>query len=119
SRHRFDEYRVSPTLDYSGRDMPAAPEWLGTVELRWHPAALENLTLALEGVYLDHYWMNNANTVRYAGHELLNLRANYRSGPWRIWFKAQNLSDRHFAEVAASSFSGVGLHTPNQQDTFT
>ncbi len=119
SEHRFDDYRVSTTLDYSGRRMPAAPAWLGTVELRWHPAALGGLTLSLEGVYLDHYWMNNANSVRYDGHALLNLRASYLAGPWRFWLKAQNLTDRHYAEVAASSYSGAGDYLPARQDTFT
>src|SRR5690606_30553609 len=75
SRHEYREYRASPTLDYSGADIPAAPEWLTNTELSWTPAALAGLSLALEWIHLGDYWMNNANSVRYDGHDLLNLRA--------------------------------------------
>ncbi len=119
SRHTYRHYRTTPTLDYAGNEMPAAPRWLGTAVLRWQPLALPGLTVALEGTWLDDYWMNDANSVRYPGHALANLRASYRNGAWQFWLKGQNLGDRRYAEVAASSFSGSGPRDPDRQDTFT
>ncbi len=119
SEHEYRDYRVSPTLDYAGREMPAAPAWIANSELRWQPAALPGLTLALEWVHLGDYWMNNANSIRYDGHDLANLRASYRRGSWEWWLKGQNLGDVHYAETASSTFSGAGTYNPNTQDSYT
>ncbi len=119
SEHEYREYRVSPTLDYAGREIPAAPEWIANSELRWQPAALPGLTLALEWVHLGDYWMDNANTVRYDGHDLANLRASWQHDAWEWWAKGQNLGDVHYAETAASSYPGVGIYNPDTQDTYT
>jgi outer membrane receptor protein involved in Fe transport len=119
SEHDYRRYRVSPTLDYSGKRMPAAPEWIANTELQWQVTALPGLTLALEWVHLGNYWMNNANTVRYDGHDLANLRASYQRGRWEWWLKGQNLGDVHYAETASSSFSGSGSYNPNAQNSYT
>lgn len=119
SHHEFREYSVSPTLDYAGNDMPAAPEWLGNTELRWTPRGLPGFSAALEWVHMGSYWLDNANTVRYDGHDLANLRLAYQIAQWEFWIKGQNLGDVHYAEIAASTYSGVGAYTPNTQDTYT
>jgi outer membrane receptor protein involved in Fe transport len=76
--------------------------------------------VALELVHQGRYWMDNANTVRYGGHSLLNLRANYRIGQgWEAWLQARNLADKHYADSASSSYSGVGVYTPNTQNQYT
>lgn len=119
NEHSYRSYRVGDGLDYSGRDIPAGPEWLGNVELRWQPAALPGLTAALTWSHLGDYWMNDANTVRYDGHDLLHLRLDYRHGPWNVWLKGENLTDEHYAELASSTYSGVGSWQPDRQDTYT
>jgi len=119
SEHDYRDYRVSPTLDYSGKEIPAAPEWITNSELRWQPTLLPGLTLALEWVHLGDYWMNNANTVQYGGHDLANLRASYQHDSWEWWLKGQNLGDVHYAETASSSFTGSGNYIPNTQNSYS
>lgn len=119
SRHEYRNYRISASLDYAGKDIPAAPEWLGNTELRWRPGFLPGFSAALTWVHMGPYWMDNANTVRYDGHDLANLRLSYTRGPWTLWTKATNLTDRHYAEIAASSYTGVGSYSPNTQDTYS
>jgi outer membrane receptor protein involved in Fe transport len=109
--HRFITYRTSTALSYDGKEMPSAPDEL-TAELGYKP--LENARVALEVVRQGGYWMNNANTVRYTGHTLFNLRGNYKlAGGWEAWLQGRNLTDRLYADTASSTYTGTGAYTPN------
>lgn len=117
ARHIYEQYQTSPTLIYDGKTLPAAPRWLVNAEVGFKPA--KDWRIAAEVQHVGAYYMNNANTVRYPGHEVVNLRAQTRFGAWEAWAAITNALDAHYAEVASSSFSGVGAYTPNTQDTFT
>jgi outer membrane receptor protein involved in Fe transport len=117
AKHKYVEYMPSTTLDYSGNEMPEAPNTL-TAEIGYKP--LQEARIALELVQLSSYWMDNANTVSYSGHTLLNLRANYKmKGGWEAWLQGRNLTNQLYAESASSSYSGTGTRTPSTQDQFT
>ena len=116
--HRFVRYQASGTLDYSGKEMPQAPGHSVVAELGYKPAP--GARIALELVKQGASWMNNANTVRYAGHTLLNLRGNYRfSGGWEAWLQGRNLGNQHYSDSATSSYSGVGPYAANTQNQYT
>lgn len=118
ARHRFIAYEASPTLDYSGKAMPQAPHFIASAELGYQPA--DGARVAVEVVRMGAYWMNNANTVRYPGHTLVNLRGSYRlARGWDAWLQLRNLTDRHYANSASSSFSGVGSYNPDTQNQYT
>lgn len=116
--HRFQKYQVSSTLDYSGKEMPQAPRDMTTAELGYKP--MQGARIALELVHQGQYWMDNANTVKYPGHTLLNLRGIYRFAKgWDAWLQARNLANKHYADSASSSYSGVGAYSPNTQNQYT
>lgn len=118
ARHRYLRYQVSGTLDYSGRDMPQAPRDITSFEAGYAPVA--GARVALEVLHQGRYWMNNANTLEYGGHALLNLRASYRlSLGWEAWAQVRNLTDRRYADSASSSYSGVGSYAANTQNQYT
>lgn len=119
SKHTYDQYRVSPTLAYSGNTMPGAPRLIATSELVYKPAWLAGSRFAAEWVHMGGYWMDNANAVRYGGHDLVNLRASYGIGRWAVSAKLMNATNRHYAEVATSSYSGVGGYDADAQDRYT
>lgn len=126
SSHRFLRYDVSERLNFAGNAIPASPKWLGNIELTYKPQFLPGVSVALEWLHLGRYWMNNANTVPYAGHDLAHLRASYRRGAWDFWFKAQNLTDQHYAETASSTFNPNPLnptvspdYLPNTQNSYS
>src|SRR5690606_10418755 len=106
ARHEFRDYRISTLLDYSGNEMRSAPRTMANTEVVYEPARLAGVRVALEWVHLGSYWMNDANDVRYGGHELINLRASYRRSAWTFWAKLMNIGGEHYAESAASSFAG-------------
>ena len=118
SKHTFVTYVVSSTLDYSGNNMPQAPGSVTTAEIGYKPVA--DARIALEMVQQGAYWMNNANTVRYEGHRLFNLRGSYTfAGRWEAWLQGRNLTDQLYSDSASSSYSGIGAYTPNTQNTYT
>ena len=115
--HRYQQYQVSPSLAYDGKSMPAAPRLLANFELGYQATA--NWRLSAEVQHLGAYWMDNANSVRYPGHSLLNLRASYRRGAWEAWTQVQNASNRHYAETASSTYSGTGSYNPDAQNSYS
>jgi outer membrane receptor protein involved in Fe transport len=118
AKHRFLEYKASSTLDYSGREMPQAPSDISTAEIGYKP--FKDARIALEVVHQGKYWMNNANTVRYAGHTLLNVRGHVQVAKgWQAWAQVRNLADRQYAYNASSSYSGTGTYTANTQNSYT
>lgn len=119
SQHEYRKYQVSSTLDYSGKNIPGGPAWIGNTTLRWTPAFASGFSAELEWSYLGRYDMDNANTVEYGGFNLFNVRLGYTFDQWRVWLKGTNLADKKYAETASSSFSGVGAYTPNSQNTYS
>jgi outer membrane receptor protein involved in Fe transport len=117
SRHTYRDFRVSNSLDYSGRDMKAAPRWLANLELGWQATPQWRLSGVVQ--HLDAYWMNDANTVRYPGHTLLNLQARWQQGPWEAWLKVNNALNQRHAEQANSRYIGTGSYSPATQDTYS
>lgn len=116
--HRFLQYQASATLDYSGKDMPQAPGNTTTAEIGYKP--VQGARVALELVNQGGYWMNNANTVRYPGHTLFNLRGNYQfAGGWEAWLQGRNLTNKLYSDSASSSYSGTGVYTANMQNQYT
>jgi outer membrane receptor protein involved in Fe transport len=117
SSHRYVQYQASGTLDYSGKEMPTAPNML-TAEIGYKP--VQGARVALEVVQQGAYWMNNANTVRYEGHTLLNLRGGYQfANGLEGWLQGRNLTNKLYADNASSSYSGTGTYTPATQDSYS
>jgi|CXWL01.1.fsa_nt_gi outer membrane receptor protein involved in Fe transport len=118
SSHRFTQYQASAAAadNFTGKEMPSAPNTL-TAEVGYKP--IQNARIALEMVRQDGYWMNNANTVRYNGHTLFNLRGNYKfNGGWEAWLQGRNLLNERYSDSASSSYKS-GVYTPATQDSYS
>ncbi|MDO8699112.1 MAG: TonB-dependent receptor, partial [Rhodoferax sp.] len=118
ANHKYITYQATSTLDYSGYDMPQAPKNVVQAQLGYKVAARARIALGV--VYQGEYWMNNANTVQYGGHTILNLQGSYNlPGGVEMWMQVRNLTDRAYADNASSSYTGVGAYTPNTQNTYS
>lgn len=113
ARHTYEEWVAlvgSSNIDYSGKEMETAPRLIGNVRLTWSPHAAQRVQL--EWVKLGSYWMDQANTAKYSGHDVFNLRANWDiSKQWGIYGSVQNLLDKRYAESASLS-SGTEVFAP-------
>lgn len=117
AKHTYVDYATSPTQNFNGKNIPAAPKFLANLELGLQP--IQDLRLSFETQYMHQYWMDDANTVAYAGHTLFHFRAAYRVSNWEMWMALQNIGNKKYAEIAASSYKGTGSYLPNSQDTYS
>lgn len=117
SEHTYETYQASPTLDYSGKKIRQAPSTVLNASLTWKPSPAWRISL--EADHVRSYWMNDANTVRYAGHWLGNARISWEQKGWQVWLHGYNLGNAHHSTSASSSYSGVGTFNPNTQNSYT
>lgn len=102
ARHTYEDWAVSGSADYRGKEMETAPRLIANTRLSYAPATLNGGRVALEWVKLGRYWMDAANTNQYEGHDLLNLRVNYpASKDVEVFGSINNLVDKRYAESAS------------------
>lgn len=124
ANHRYVNYRASDVpgkvVDYSGKEMKSAPNTV-SAEIGFRP--VDDARIALELVRQSDYWMNDANTVRYDGHTLLNLSGSYKFAKrWEAWLHGRNLTDQLYADTASSSYTGnpaVAAYNSASQDQYS
>ncbi len=110
AQHRYQQWSPRTGVDYSGNEMENAPRLVANTRIHVRPAWLGGGRAELEWVKLGSYWMDAANTHRYPGHDLLNLRVRYRATPrLDAQLRVMNLTDARYATSAkytpASSWS--------------
>jgi Outer membrane receptor proteins, mostly Fe transport len=116
SKHTYEDW-IESGNDYSGKEIPSAPNQLVNARLGYTPALLNGGKVELEWERLGAYWMDNENTERYAGHDLFNLRANYLiSKTLEIYGRVINLTDERYA-TAASLSGGAPQFAPGAPRT--
>jgi outer membrane receptor protein involved in Fe transport len=110
AKHSYEDWVVSPTTDLSGKEMESAPRWIGNTRLAWIPA--KGQRVQLEWVSLGSYWMDQANTTKYEGHDFFNLRANWPvTQRFAVFGSVHNLTDVRYAE-SASITSNTPVYSP-------
>ncbi len=108
--HRYKDWAVPGSTTLSGKEMAAAPRSLANSRLSWTPG--DATTLQLEWVHLGSYWRDDANTSKYDGHDLFNLRGGMALGKQlRLSASITNLADKRYADSAGIS-SGVPVASP-------
>lgn len=105
AKHTYEDWVAKGdkgNVDYSGKEMETAPRLIANTRLNFKPALLNGGRLSLEWVKLGEYWMDAANTQKYDGHDIFNLRVNYPvSKQVELMGSITNLSDERYAESAA------------------
>jgi outer membrane receptor protein involved in Fe transport len=102
ARHTYEDWVVDPGagLEFSGLDQEAAPRHFGTAMAFVQP--MPRVRTGIELMYLGPYWMDAANTTRYGGHALVNLRAQVETARHvRLFARLLNAGDRRYAESAS------------------
>jgi outer membrane receptor protein involved in Fe transport len=102
AKHTYEGWVVDPAagVDYSGFEQELAPRHIGNASLTLLPQSRARVGLDL--AYLGPYWLDAANTTRYTGHVLLNLRAGYEvTGGVSLFARVMNLADRLYAETGS------------------
>ncbi len=106
AKHTYENSRLSGGIDINGNDVDTAPNRFGTLRLTWRPVPA--VVSELEWVHMGEYFTNPENTVKYEGHDLLNLRTQYTlSEDLLLSLNIMNLSNDLYAERADwTTFTG-------------
>ncbi|MFO1381279.1 MAG: TonB-dependent receptor [Chitinivorax sp.] len=115
--HSYRQWQVNGATDYSGKEMETAPRQIGNTRLSYAPAGNKGWQATAEWVHLGSYWLDQANTQKYSGHDLLNLRGNLPlAAEWSLFASLNNVTDRRYAESASLS-SGNDVYAPGMPRT--
>ncbi|MCK9983591.1 MAG: iron complex outermembrane recepter protein [Azoarcus sp.] len=108
--HEFEDWETSQG-DFGGNEQASAPRFMSNTRLTWAPTAA--IRAQLEWSRIGSYWLDDANTVKYGGHNLFNLRGNYALNPtWSLFGSVQNLTDKRYAESAQLSTRSTPVYSP-------
>jgi outer membrane receptor protein involved in Fe transport len=101
--HTYEDF-VTSQGDFSGKHIEAAPRVLGNARLTWAP--IEKARVQLEWVRVGEYWLDAANTAKYGGHDLYNVRANWPlASRLTVYGSITNVTNRRYADSAQISSS--------------
>ena len=107
SKHEYDDDPV-----FENNEQEQAPNNVANVRLIYKPETVKGLTSLLEWEHVGSWWLDNANTKRYAGHDILHVKVNYKPNDKLMLFaKVNNIADKVYAESASISF-GREKYTP-------
>jgi outer membrane receptor protein involved in Fe transport len=105
----YEDWKPNTNTDYSNNQLEAAPRDMGNVAVAYHPSQLKGGKMELEFVHLGQYWMDQANTETYKGHQLLNIRFNYPVTPeFKLSARILNLEDKTYATNATYKPAAFG-----------
>ncbi|MCP4929928.1 MAG: TonB-dependent receptor [Gammaproteobacteria bacterium] len=100
TKHKYDFSRDAGLGEIitKGNEIDAAPKALASARLGYE---VDFGLAELEWVYSDAYFMDAANTARYDGHDLLNLRlVATPTDNWSVALRITNLTDKKYADRA-------------------
>lgn len=102
SSHAAKPNLASQTIT-SGDDIDTAPRTIANIRLGWNFKAASRAEL--EWSHIGSYYMDPANTSKYDGHDLLNLRISSKvSSGLTVHGQIKNLLDEEYADRADFAF---------------
>jgi len=114
------EYRFTAAVEQgeqitAGDDVDTAPRGVHALRLR-HSSG--SIAAELEWLWVGAYWTNAANTARYPGHDVGNLRLSWQPAPsWSLAARVTNLLDARYADRADFAF-GSDRYFPGRPRAF-
>jgi len=100
ARHTYEDW-VSRNGDFTGNEMALAPRLIANTRLAYRPQFMNKGKLELEWVKLGDYWMDEANSYKYSGHDIVNFRANYPvNKKLGLYARFMNVADKLYASNA-------------------
>ncbi len=111
AKHTFESWSPRAGVSYDNNEISGAPREMANVRLDYRPEVLGGGRVSLEWEHLGGYWEDDANTHKYGGHDVLNLRADYQATrALNLYARVTNLTDETYATLASyNSFRGEEL----------
>ncbi len=105
AKHTFVQ-DVEKGINYSGNEIAGAPHFISNAEISYKPAFVKGLRVSAEWQHLSSYYLDNANSGKYNGFNVFNLRAGYNIAKFDVWVNALNMFNQYYAVLASKSSYG-------------
>jgi outer membrane receptor protein involved in Fe transport len=103
AKHTYENNPALSSSAIAGNDIDTAPRNMGSMQLRWQPRS--RFSGELEWLHLGRYYTNPENTAEYSGHDLVNLRLEFKlKQDLTAFLRLTNLTDTDYAERADFAF---------------
>ena len=100
--HEYSYARLYGDVNIDGNDIDTAPRWQGSAHALYQPTELTSVEI--EWIYLGKYFLDPQNAHQYAGHSVINVRAQQNYTNWELAAQLTNLTDRRIADRADYGF---------------
>jgi outer membrane receptor protein involved in Fe transport len=117
AEHLFMDF-IEEGNDYTGNLMSTAPSFIANSEVVYRPEFLAGAHVGLEWQHMSEYYMDPANTEKYAGFDVFNLRFGYEVNSVEFWVHTLNLTDENYATIVNKSAWGKSYRVGKPR-TFT
>ena len=118
AEHKYTDWIPKAGEDLSGNEMSSAPKLVANAQLSYKPDFLAGASLELEWIKMGESWMDDANTEKYDGHDLFNLRIGYTIGPVKLYGRVMNITNEKWATLASYSAYGGREFAPGDPLSF-
>ncbi len=105
TRHKYLN-TIIKGVNVSGKEMNAAPHLFNNVSFSWKPTKI--LRGAIEWMHQSSYYMDETNTTKYPGFDLLNARFGLQLKKSELWLNVLNLTNTYYSTMATKNFSVKG-----------
>ena len=97
-------------INFAGNQVGKAPEKLANMRLVYSPQMLPQLKAELEWDSVGEYYTDETNTQKYHGHDLVNLRLNYRvSDQFDAYLRAVNVTDKLYSTYTSNQVNDADV----------
>ncbi|MCF2859975.1 TonB-dependent receptor [Pseudoalteromonas sp. SMS1] len=111
SKHEFGHYiqdqnrQDRDEKDFTGKSLQMAPEYVANVRLNHTSQRFDGLQVTAELKSIGDYWMDAANTEKYDGYTIANIKVNYQlSDALKLHARIANLTDKKYALQAEKRY---------------
>ena len=115
--YRFDRAVGGGETISQGDDVDTAPRHLNNLRLGWRYSSSGEAEI--EWLSMGSYYMDAANSVKYGGHDLVNLRIKQAiTNHWQGALRFSNLLDETYAERADFAFGNYRYQPGRERAIF-
>lgn len=98
AKHEYDFDRDATDIE-NGNYLVTAPKRMGNIRLGWN--ATQKTRAELEWVHMSEYYLNDANTEKYEGHDVFNLYVSHQvNDSLKLYSQLRNVFNTEYAERA-------------------
>jgi outer membrane receptor protein involved in Fe transport len=95
-------------VDYSGKEISAAPRFFSNAEITFKPKTVKGLRVSAEWQHQSKYFMDDLNNYTYKGFDVVNFRAGYQLKGFEVWANLLNAFNQYYSTLATKSSTSTG-----------